>query len=65
MKHYKPGQYVSVNGTIYRAKARTIGCTGCVLKNDLILCPRIVDRRSKVEPIINCTFDNIILTPTN
>lgn len=61
MKHYKPGQYVSVNGIIYRATARTIGCTGCVFRNDLILCPCMRDKRSKTEPLLNCAYDNIVL----
>ena len=61
MKHYKPGQIVSLpNHDInYRAKARTCGCIGCVFRHDLALCPAIHDKRS--EPIIDCGYDNIIL----
>ena len=65
MKHYKPGQIVAVHGNNYRAKARTYGCSGCVFRHDLALCPSVHDKRS--EPIIDCGYDNIILTtiPTN
>ena len=54
MKHYKPGQIVAVHG-----------CSGCVFRHDLALCPSVHDKRS--EPIIDCGYDNIILTtiPTN
>jgi len=55
MKHYKPGQYASINGQIYRAKKRIDGCKGCVL-NDMILCPMIANKKKTV----NCHVDDII-----
>ena len=58
MKHYKPGQIVSVNGENYRAKKRTNGCTGCVL-NDLFLCPCVTNKK-EIKPL-DCSLDEIIL----
>lgn len=59
MKTPKPGQFCSINGTIYRAKRRTCGCRGCAL-DDIILCPNITDSRSISKPL-DCTINNIIL----
>lgn len=59
MKHYKPGQIVSVNDINYRAKKRTCGCEGCVL-NDILLCPGVVVK--DVGKKLDCSVDGIILT---
>jgi len=58
MKHYKPGQIVSVNDNMYRAKKRTAGCEGCVL-NDILLCPGVVVK--DVGKQLDCSTDGIIL----
>ena len=60
MKHYKPGQFVSIgDGFIYMAVKRECGCVGCLFKNDLFLCPGIAAKNT--EPTINCSADGIIL----
>lgn len=59
MKHYKPGQIISINDTNYRAKRRTNGCEGCVL-NDILLCPGVVIKN--VGKALDCSTDDIILT---
>lgn len=57
MKHYKPGQIVSINGILYRAKRREHGCKGCVL-DDLLVCPCVTGTKEKP---IDCSYDDIIL----
>ena len=54
----KAGQFVSIDGSVYRCKKRTSGCTGCVL-NSFIRCPNIVDFRNGQRPL-SCAIDNII-----
>lgn len=56
MKHYRPGQIVSINGILYRAKRRESGCKGCVL-DDLLLCPCITNGTKPLD----CSYDDIIL----
>lgn len=58
MKHYKPGQFASIRGIVYRAHKRTDGCKGCVL-DDLLLCPCIIDKRYE-QRTIDCSLDGII-----
>lgn len=60
MKHYKPGQFCTINNVLYRAKRREpgLGCKGCVL-DSLIACPNIVDSRNGIRPL-DCTGDDII-----
>lgn len=61
-KYPKPGQYCSVNGSVYRAvKRTTIGCQGCCLY-DILLCPGVIDSRSG-EKQIDCAKYNIVLKP--
>lgn len=59
MKTPKPGQFCTINGTVYRAKKRIRDCQGCALDN-ILLCPNIVDRR-KEKPELECELNNIIL----
>lgn len=58
MKHYKPGQIVNVNGTLFRAKKRENKCEGCIL-NDLLTCPNIGVPKNKEKPYA-CSIDDII-----
>lgn len=58
MSQIKPGQFATINGTLYRAKKRVDGCKGCDL-DSLILCPCVVDRRFE-SPKYNCELLNII-----
>ena len=58
MSSIKPGQFATINGTVYRAKKRSDGCKGCDL-DSLTLCPCIVDRRHE-EPKYNCALSDII-----
>ena len=60
MKTPKPGQFCTINGTVYRARKRTNDCHGCALDN-IILCPNIVDPRYGT-PKLDCVLNNIILT---
>lgn len=57
-KTIKPGQIYVHNGSFLRAKKRTDGCNGCILKN-FILCP---DISTNVEKRPNCIENNIIFT---
>jgi hypothetical protein len=59
MKEPKPGQFVSVSGTVYRACKSELGCKGCDL-NSIQRCPMIVDKRFE-QPEINCRKYDIIL----
>lgn len=58
MKTPKPGQFCTINKTLYRAKRRTDGCFGCALDN-IFLCPNVVDCRSKKT--LQCAANGIIL----
>lgn len=58
MKTPKPGQFCTIDGVVYRARKRTMNCTGCAL-NDFYRCPNITDSRS--EKPLNCAINNIIL----
>lgn len=60
MKTPKPGQFCTINKTVYRAKRRTNGCYGCAL-NNFISCPNIVDSRNGT-PALECAINDIILT---
>ena len=40
MKPLKPGQFAMINGTLYRARKRTAGCSGCPL-DDFFKCPAV------------------------
>ena len=64
MKTPKPGQYVSINNVVYRARKRKNGCERCIL-NDILLCPMIVDSRFEHGPEIDCNRYDIILTLDN
>lgn len=59
MKTPKPGQLITLNNCVYRAKKRTFGCNGCDL-NSITLCPNIVDRRFEEPPLL-CGITGIIL----
>lgn len=59
MKTPRPGQLVTINETVYRAKKRTRNCDGCAL-NDYFRCPNIVDSRNGV-PLLDCKLKGIIL----
>lgn len=54
----KPGQFCTINNTVYRAKKRTCGCRGCAL-DSFFMCPCIVDSRNGNRKI-NCSLDDII-----
>lgn len=58
MKHYKPGQFCTINNVLYRAKRRQSGCKGCSL-DSFEDCPNIVDSRNGVRPL-DCSTDDII-----
>ena len=59
MKTPKPGQFYSIDGTIFRAKKRSNGCKGCAL-NDFFLCPNMTDSRNR-ETVLECATEGIIL----
>jgi len=59
IKTPKPGQFCTINGVIYRAKNRIMGCRECVL-NDPFLCPNVGYKG--IEKPLKCDINNIILT---
>lgn len=59
MKTPKPGQFCTINRTLYRAKHRENGCRGCAL-DDILRCPNIVDSRNGTRPL-ECSLNDIIL----
>lgn len=59
MKTPKPGQLVTINNVVFRAKRRISGCKGCAL-DDLISCPNITDPRNG-GPVLECSINDIIL----
>lgn len=59
MKTPKPGQFCTINNSVFRAKKRVDGCKGCVL-NDFFTCPNITDSRNGL-PLLECSLNNIIL----
>lgn len=58
MRKVRPGQIHSFNGQNVRAKKRTDGCNGCILK-DTIPCLNSIIKGSKKEPV-NCLVDDVI-----
>jgi hypothetical protein len=59
MKTPKPGQFFWLNGILYRARKRELGCQGCSL-NDIRKCPNIIDTRNNLKEL-DCIENNIIL----
>lgn len=59
MIHVKAGKIYTINNVVYQARKRTNGCRGCAF-NNVLLCPNVVDRRSR-ENQISCQLDNVIL----
>jgi hypothetical protein len=62
MKPLKPGQFCTINNTLYRAKKRTLGCNGCAFNNPFT-CPNIRDSRAdiaKQQSGLDCTTYNVI-----
>lgn len=59
----KAGQFVSIRGTIYRAKKRDpqqfMSCTGCALNNP-IMCPNICYTNAENKTPLNCEIDGLI-----
>jgi hypothetical protein len=58
-KVVKPGQFVSIDGQVYRTKKRVDKCKGCDLDN-ILLCPCVIDSRNGEKPI-DCEASNIII----
>jgi hypothetical protein len=58
MKQLKPGQLCIINGTLYRAKKRTDGCSGCSLDN-FFVCPSI--KLKNKSGLLDCYSMGIIL----
>ena len=50
----KKGQLCTINNTVYQARERDIGCSGCSL-DSITACPNIGGKK------IECTLNNIIL----
>jgi hypothetical protein len=59
MKHFKPGQIVTIRNHIYRVKKRIFHCNGCALDN-IFMCPMIRDSRDIFNDDFNCGIDNVI-----
>lgn len=64
MKTPKPGQLVTINNVVYRAKRRKNGCTGCALDNPFT-CPNIQDSRKEAPRQLECLINDIILVRVN
>lgn len=58
MKPLKPGQLCIIKGTLYRAKKRTDGCSGCSLDN-FFVCPSIKTKGN--GSLLDCYSMGIIL----
>lgn len=61
--YIKPGQLITIDNVVYRARKKAINCTGidgslCDLDN-VALCPCIKDPR--FEPRYNCAMYGVIL----
>lgn len=61
MKQIKPGQFCSIDGMVLRARSKTIGCEGCVFKDNISRCPGVFDAKKK-QSKIDCTSLGIIFT---
>lgn len=63
-KMYKPGQFVPVNGALYRAKKRDpenyLSCSGCALNNPFS-CPNVAFQNVEDKTPLNCNLDGYIL----
>ena len=59
MKHYKPGQLITIGEFVYRVTKRVNGCACCDLYRDVFLCPAIKDKIFGQS--MNCGLDGIIL----
>lgn len=62
-KFIKPGQLITVNNTVYKARKRECGCRGCDL-NDYSLCPSVIDSTTK-EKRYDCAMYQVILKRIN
>lgn len=58
-KPLKPGQFTSVDGILYRVKARTRGCKGCVF--NFRTCPNTPVANERRELRIDCLTNWVIL----
>lgn len=60
----KPGQFCTINNTLYRAKKRDVTkfleCTGCAL-NNFFTCPNICYANYNKQKQIDCDKHSIIL----
>ena len=58
-KVLKPWRLITIGNITYQTRPKEIGCQGCD-RNDINLCPMIVDRRFE-EPKYDCLTNGVIL----